>query len=980
MVDPGKSIVPVLALNQKGRQLKIRAGSLIGIAHPQLVARIQVDESDIRVIVFELPEHLHDMVNSAEDLNPNQREQLVNLISEFHDVFVGPNGELGRTSAAKHRIITTTPQPIRQAPRRMGWARRKIAEEAVDNTLAQGVIEPSDSPYSSPIVLVPKKDGSTRFCVDFRLLNDVTYKDAYPLPRIEDIIESLNGAQWFSTLDLASGYWQVEVDPADREKTAFSIPGRGHFHFVVMPFGLANAPATFERMMDNILGDLLWNGCFNFLDDVLAHGSDFSMALSNLREVFIRLRRAGLRLKPSKCKLFRRSTSYLGYLISAEGVCCDPGNVVAIKEWKTPNTVSDIRSFLGTANYYRKFVQDYSTIAGPLIRLTRKNIPFVWSNECQKAFETLKHCLTSAPILSFPRTVGEFVLDTDASGFGIGAVLSQVQDEHERVLSYASKTMSNSQRRYCATHRELLAVVWAVRHFSHFLLGRPFRIRTDHAALKWLINFREPQGMLARWILTLGAYDFKIEHRPGVKHGKADGLSRQVRKCKREDCSDCGTNGDVAVSNVIVSAISKQPGQSSSDGSDCNWLDTYTDEQIKSWQSEDPDISAVLKWKQLSAQKRDIQEYMPESTVTKRLMSQWDLIFVDNGLLYRRWIPDCKSEESHIQLIVPSNLRQDLFHKLHSLRTAGHLGANRTFKSIRRRFYWPGFKRDILRWCKFCKSCASTKMLYGRRQGDLKQLISGAPMERIAIDFLGPLPVTENGNEHILVLSDYFSKWVECFALPNQRADTTADALVTQFFSRFGVPRILHSDQGRDFESKLFSEMCQLYGIQKTRTTPYHPRSDGQVERFNRTIQQMLKAFVNENRNDWDDHLPYLCMAYRSTVHDSTGYSPNKLMLGREIEMPVDVMFGKPESSTHPCYTEFVEWFSCATEKAFLHARQHLNAAATRQKRNFDLGVKPLTFQRDELVWYYYPPKHRKLSIPWIGPYRIVDCLPNPRL
>ena len=514
-----------------------------------------------------------------------------------------------------------------------------------------------------------------------------------------------------------------------------------------------------------------------------------------------------------------------------------------------------------------------------------------------------------------------------------------------------------------------------MKAFRHYLYGRPFLIRTDHGALTWLLNFKEPEGKVARWLSTLGTYDYRITHRAGTKHGNADGLSRQRRRCKRSDCPECGKHSSSVGDAVRIGAVTAA--NTSSENAISNWLNSYTLEDIKRWQTNDPHISVVINWLNQSTEKPDSSSIMHEATETKRYISQWNMLKLLNGILYREWVPEKGEGVPFYQLCAPLSLRREIFENLHCLRTSGHLGSNRTFKSIRSRFYWPGFKGDIIQWCKFCKICACTKMSHGKHQGHLKQLLCGAPMERIAVDFIGPLPMTENGNEHLLVVSDYFTKWVECFPLPNQRADTTADALVTQFFSRFGAPLIIHSDQGRDFESNLFSEMCKLYGIKKTRTTPYHPRSDGMVERFNRTIQQMLKAYVNEHRNDWDEHVPYLTMAYRATVHDSTGYSPNRLMLGREISLPIDVMFGKPKSALRPCYTDYVNWFSEVTEEAFEFARQHLQTAAKRQKRNFDVGIKPTSFKARDLVWYFYPPKSRKLETPWLGPYSIIKVLNN---
>lgn len=378
--------------------------------------------------------------------------------------------------------------------------------------------------------MVRKKDGTYRLCIDYRALNDATIKDAYPLPRIQDTLDTLSTAKWFTTLDLASGYWQVELTPRARKAAAF-CSRKGLFEWNVMPFGLCNAPATFQRLMDRVLAGMQWETCLVYLDDIIVLGRDVPEMLQRLAQVFDRLRQANLKLKPAKCCLFRRQVAYLGHVISEDGVATDPSKIQKVKEWPAPASTQEVRQFVGLASYYRRFVKDFAAVAEPLHALNKKYARFQWSAECQAAFDELKHRLTTAPVLGYPLDHGGMILDTDASDVGIGAVLSQIQQGRERVLAYGSRKLSKTEQNYCTTRRELLAVVEFTRHFRQYLLGRPFVVRTDHSSLRWLTRLKEPEGQLARWLERLAEYDFEIVHRPGRLHTNADSLSR--RPCRQ---------------------------------------------------------------------------------------------------------------------------------------------------------------------------------------------------------------------------------------------------------------------------------------------------------------------------------------------------------------------------------------------------------------------------------------------------------------
>ena len=389
------------------------------------------------------------------------------------------------------------------------------------------------SAWSAPTVLVTKKDGTTRFCVDYLRLNNNTKKDAFPLPLIDDSLNSLSGQSWFSTLDLASGYWQVRLSEDAKPKTAFATHS-GLFQFAVMPFGLCNAPATFERLMSQVMRGLHWKRCLVYIDDILVFGNDFESALHSLELVLTRVAEYGLQLKSTKCNLFRTSIPFLGHIVGCAGLECDPNKVSA--NWIPPSTIKGVREFLGFTGYYRRFVPDYSTVAQPLVRLLGKDCTSKWTDACQDAFRALRALLIKAPVLAFPKEDLPYIVDTDASDYGIGGVLSQCIEGTEHVIAYYSKSLNPAQQKYCTTRRELLALVATLDHFKGYVWGPKFVVRTDHAALVWLKNLKNIQGMLARWLAKLQQFHFEIIHRPGAQHGNADGLSR-CPQCERGACA-----------------------------------------------------------------------------------------------------------------------------------------------------------------------------------------------------------------------------------------------------------------------------------------------------------------------------------------------------------------------------------------------------------------------------------------------------------
>ena len=1010
---PGSRLadIPVRVMNVRSEPVLLKGGTMMSSLQPVTVmGPVPLHEVPNEPSVLEeVPQFVQDLVDGVDDsVSDITRSALTGVIMKHLSAFSASETDLGLTDVLTHQIDTGDARPIRQQLRRYPVAHVDVISQQVDDMLSQGVVEPACSPWASNLVLVKKKDGSYRCCVDYRLLNSVTRKDAYPLPKIDMCLDAMANACWFSTFDLRSSYHQVLVNPADCDKTAFICP-RGMYRFRKMPFGLCNAGATFQRLMDLVMSGLHYQVCLVYLDDIIVFSQTSDQHLERLVTVLGRLCSAGLKLKPGKCKLFQRSVSFLGHVISEDGIATDPGKIKMVTDWPVPRSVREVRAFLGLAGYYRRFVADFAAIAGPLHAMTGKGHKFRWSQEAQESFVRLKTALTSAPILSMPVDSGELILDTDASDTAIGAVLSQRQDGVERVIAYASRRLDRREINYCVTRKELLAIVHFMRHFRQYLLGREFKVRTDHASLAWLRRLREPIGQQARWLEIMEEFTFSIEHRSGAKHTNADALSR--RPCRNRGCA-CRTsdhqlsgvdglttescdNPDCFQISVVSAGLSqKEPDVSversvgligeAADKTDSDVVtqsgsDTYLPwscDGLKTAQEKDPDISVILKLMKDHRDKPAWEAVALASHGVKVLWSQWQRLAIKDGLLKRRF-EAADGRSVSWQVVWPVVLRDDFLCMVHEGMTGGHLGRRRTAHAVQCRAYWPSWSSDLERFLKQCESCARYHRGAIPHRAPLNPFRVGEPWELVSIDITGPHPRSSKQNQYILTCVDHFSKWAEAIPLKNHTAPTVARALITHIFSRFGSPRQLLSDRGPEFESDLFTSLMKWLGIDKLRTSPYQPSTNGTAERFHRTLNSMLGKVVSDSQRDWDERLPAVMAAYRSSRHESTGFSPNKLFLGREVTTPLDLAMGLPlEECQAATIDEFVQQTQERMVDAYNIARQHLHAFTERRKNTYDIRVRHCEVKVGDWVWYWYPRRYTAKSIKWqksyIGPYLVI--------
>ena len=807
----------------------------------------------------------------------SQQKELLPLLKEFSDIFSISKSDIGLTGKIAHEIDTRNEKPICTPYRRIPLALEEKVDDMVNELQAKGIIRPSVSPWNAPLVVVPKKNGDIRLTVDYRKLNSITERPVFPMPDTRALLDTLSGSAYFTTLDLSSGYYNIPMKEEDIQKTAFSTR-RDHWEFVRMPMGLSTAPGTFQKLMHMVFHKENWKQCLIYLDDVLLFSDSIHEHMIRMRIIFERIREAGLKLSPEKCIFLQRKVRYLGYEISEKGTHTDPSKIEKIQSWPIPKTVDELRSFIGLCGYYRQHINRYAHIVAPLENLckplwnkksNRVKIPIEFNNDHKIAFDSLKRALTTAPVLAFPTMDGEFILDTDASHDAIGSVLSQIQNGKEKVIAYASKKLSQAERQYCITRKELLAVYYFVTHYKHYLLGRKFVVRTDHRALCWMLNWKQPNtSQYCRWKQELEIYDMRVEYRPGEKHINADALSRLP------NCEQCELRHMEPKRKRNIKILNKDKNEAIC----CrrivafeNDLDQENDVALKN-------IIELLKAGKLA--EKEPASVRSGNEEMKRLWSKRENLRIRGDMLYMF------SKDGKYRLIIPTAARNDIIKMAHE--TLAHIGTKKMCNFFKQNYYWLNMDLDIKLYVASCKYCTERKSSPIKKHPP-DSLNGGYPFEKISIDITGPLPTASHGEKYILGIIDNFSKFPALIPLRNATAENVARALYKNWISVYGVPSVIHSDRGTEFENELISDMCKLLGVRKSRSSPYYPQGDGIIERMFRTAKDMIYATCKSRQKDWVDILPSVEMGLRCTQTKKYKLTPYEIIFGREMVTPLNV-------------------------------------------------------------------------------------------
>lgn len=903
----------------------------------------------------------------------DQREQAIKVLRENQKAFNLKGEPLSRTHLIKHSIITKTEEPIFEQPRFVPLKARPIVDEEVNALEKQGQVRLSTSPWNAPIVLVRRKDGRPRLCIDFRRLNRQSYLQYFPLPKIEEILYESCASKFFSTLDLRSGYHQVPMDEGSIEKTAFSTH-RGHYEWLSMPFGLSGAPATFQNMMTRALAGLLGSGISVFLDDVAVYHTTFEEHIKGLHDVLQRLIQSGLQASPEKTKLFAHEVELLGHRVGNGVVRPSLDKTIAVRNYPRPNNKTEVQAFLGLTGYYRRFIKDYATIASPLHELLTKDSDFRWEDCQEEAFNVLKKKLIEDPILRAPDFTKDWHLYTDASQSCIGSVLTQCfqvngKDKHLPICYY-SRTLKGSELRYPIVEKEALSIIESLKKFRALIYNSRVCVWTDNKALKWLFERAgDKNSRIARWVLSLQEYNAEVHYIKGEKNIVADRLSRI--QFHTTNVVSSNTDFDVDTKAVcfmeelvhsqveLISNIEEFQTETSEEPIEVGW----TPHELKEAQKEDPLYGPLINYL-LSKEPHDLKK------IDGRLRRDIDNYFLNLNILYKtQKATDSSLRDVEDVIVVPRKLVNRVLHQMHSNPLSGHGATKRTLFRTKRLYTWMGIDKDVKQFVSSCIVCQKFKGKAHPLCPLGRYPVPNKKFQSVAIDLIGPLEVTERGHRYILTCVDFLTRYTIVVPLRTKAASEVATALWNNVVCHWGPPEVILSDQGTEFRNSAMKRLAELGNFQHRTTTIYHPASNGLAENHNKQITSILSTIIDGlNPFDWDVHLATAQFALNSAYNRSLGDTPYYAVYGED---PILVQAAVTNMSS--IYN--IDERAAATHRIYQLVKQNLEKAADQRELQRSKKAKNSELKMGQRVFIRRIRKkgEGKFTPIWKGPYRVLE-------
>lgn len=959
-----------------------------------------------------------DLINTS-TLNKEEKLSIDKICAKYSDLFRLEGDPLTITNLYKQKFqLKQDASTVYVKPYRLPQAQKAELQNQVKRMLKDGIIEESKSEWSSPLLIVPKKSDKNgvrkwRVVIDYRLLNKQIKDDKFPLPCITDILDSLAGAFYFSHLDLSEGYYQLELHESSRPFTAFTT-NEGQYQMKRLPMGLKISPSAFSRLMTVALAGLNYETCFVYLDDIIVFGNSLQNHNLNLVRVFERLRKVNVKLNPQKCDFLKKEILYLGHVISAEGVSPDPSKTKAISQYPCPTSSDEAKRFVAFANYYRKFIDNFAKVAKPLNELARKGKVFEWTTQCQKSFETLKEALMHPPILEYPdfSENNRFIIKTDASGYAIGAVLCNGND---RPVAFASRVLNKAEQNYCTVEKELLAIVWSVKHFRPYVYGRKFTIFTDHRPLIYLFNMTNPSSRLIKFRLVLEEYDFTVEYIKGSHNVTADALSRiriESSELKKPDV----TKNTMQNVNAMTRAQAKTQGVSNQQkGSATNRIDhpglvELLKQPIESVEMRPINNEEFIQRKSRNCVYTDILFIYDEtshvfyfnrdirsttnlggslrnlSAICKKLNIE-ELCVIKNAShdnfikILSRYREEMLREGIKISVVKDvkqvesKEVRQLILNDFHNLPTGGHAGTNRMFNNIRKYYFWSGMKKDVENFVRKCNECQKQKYSIQNSQKMTITTTASEAFQKIFLDLVGPIKNELENYSYILTIQCDLSKFVECYPLTTKEAAVVAKSFVDNFILRFGIPQEIVTDQGKEFMANVFQESCKLLGIKSLHSTAHHHETLGSLENSHKHLIAYLRIQTSNFPSNWSSWLPYWCFAYNNTVNTETKYTPYELTFGKSCNLPSNILH-----SIDPLYNfeDYAKEMKYRLQSAWNDARNNLLISKEKRKEKFDVKCNNICYNVGDKVLLLNENRSNKLESIYLGPYKVIeDSNPN---